>query len=192
MDNLTQSPELRQCARGEKCKHKDGPLLPVAEFYRHTNNKYYNSYCKECCKENSRTQKRPPKKQSGEQTEQTAIKKLRSLGIYAVSGKASEFTHVDVVAWGCVRIEVKAADKKDDGTWNFAFSSQRNKGIKADFVLLMQRDKDQIAYHLFPVGHPIFFKNGKVKAAVQYIPFAHHRKPGIYLSTAIMNEHKDA
>ena len=185
------STQMKECGKGVNCKHPDGPNLPISEFYTRNNGKYVNTYCIECSKADSRNQKRLPKKQAGEASEQIAVKKLRSMGIYAVAGKASEFNHVDVVARGCVRIEVKFSDKKSDGTFTFAFTSQRKQGIKADLVLLIKRDGDDITFHLFPASHPVFFKRGKVKNALAYMPYVHHRKNGVYLSPSLMSEFKD-
>lgn len=190
---MSNSTQFKECRKGTDCVHPDGPNLPTSEYYaRKGTHDGLFAECKACRKEIARNQTRLPKGQAGEEGECIAVAKLRSIGIYATSGKSSEFTHVDVVAWGAVRIETKTADKKTDGTYSFAFSSQRRSGIHADLILLILRDNEEIDYHLFPATHPIFFKHGKVKNTVQYIPHAHHRKRGFYLSPSIMNEFRDA
>lgn len=166
MSNSTETPRTKQCARDADCIHPAGPFveLPMTEFY-----KTAKAYCKYCHRAAS-NQKKWERSTAGDPIETEVVNLLRSEGIYATLGKASEFTNVDVVSWGCVRIEVKSAEQRANGKWYFNFQNQRGKGIKADLVLLVLIDGKDKTYHLFPATHPIFYRKGKLKGSVQYDP----------------------
>src|SRR5262245_36882243 len=93
-----------------KLCNKCGEEKPLEEFYtrRNTGDGYMN-WCKECHKSVTYANTRHPKDKAVEMGATDVIRKLQNLGIYAAPGKASVYQHVDVVAWGCVRIEVKSS-----------------------------------------------------------------------------------
>lgn len=97
---------------------------------------------------------------------------LRSMGIYAQPGINTLWNRADVVAWGCVRIEVKATRRNDAGSWNWNFSNQnREDRIKGDLVVLCAVDGESATYHVFKKDAPCFYKeDGTVKRNVVYAP----------------------
>lgn len=194
MDSVSQSPQLRQCDSKDQClqadKYPDG-WMPESEFYKSRKNR-----CKKCHQHGHKpyeTAGAADRKKAGHEAELMAVEKFRSLGYYAAMGKdCKQFKHTDLVLLGCVRCECKIATLENSQcTWSF--SSQRvNGGFKADLILLMMNTKTGTSFHLFPAGHPVFYKRGRVKIALQYLEYVHHRKRGEQLTPAIMNEYKDA
>lgn len=191
MDSVSQSPQLRQCDSKDQCIHPDGPLLPVTEFYKTRPNR-----CKKCHQHGVKAYHVAAKAKSnkdGHEAEKLAIEAMRSQGIYAILGReCKQFKHVDLVAMGCVRIECKLGQLEDSQcTWSFS-SQKTSGGFKADLILLIMQRKEGPTFHLFPAGHPVFYKKGRVKVGLQYLEYVHHRKRGEQMTPAIMNEHKDA
>lgn len=198
MSNSNDSIEMKQCENGSACVHPDGPDLPLSEFYVYPKGTLY-TVCKKChyartLKARRRRQWDRAKEKAEDQNEALVIKQLRRHGIYATPGKASEFRHVDVVAWGAVRIECKSAQKNDRGAYHFNFSSQRRNGINADLVVLVCVDGDDRTYHIFPARHSAFFSEGAIKFGVQYDPLQTKRINGHggRLVQSLMNKHQDA
>jgi hypothetical protein len=162
------------CISGTNCKHPDGPLLPLSEFYKHrpaADGLF--PYCKECKKVLTRQQNAHCKNESTNIGEKLVIERLRSLGIYAVPGKSSEWFWIDVVAWGCVRIEVKYA-REHNGA--FKFSIGHKDGLekeRSDIIVLVCLDNTYTTYHVFKSDHSVFYhKDGIAKQGVVYTPFA--------------------
>lgn len=146
-----------------------------SEFYKHLGSKGgISTECKECAKVAQKRVYRPRKNHrdiiSGRDTENKVIAQLNFQGIYAVSGKATQFRWCDVVAWGCVTIEVKTSKLNKRGMYQFAFTPmQRKRGIVADLVLLVC--EDQNTFHLFPSNHAVFYhSDGTLKAGMGYMP----------------------
>lgn len=194
---------LRTC---RKC----GQPKPITEYYKHLGQKDgLEVRCKECVRAYSRqyrqTHGQPLRgsRESGRATEQNVIDKLNGLGIFATSGKTSPFPWADVVAWGCVRIEVKTSVFQ--GRYNFGFTpTQIRRGVEADLILLVcvLPESNETTYHLFPSDFEVFYHNnrrgyasGRLKAGVHYVPdhlikFRHHHTNA--LTTAIMDKHQNA
>lgn len=199
MSNDTTEPK-KHCLSGERCLHPDGPELPLSEFYRAKSSKNgYQSRCKICHglqnKMATISRQGNQRGKPGYETEGMVIEELRRQGIYAAPGKSSEFHNLDVVAWGCVRIECKSSIKDRMGRYLFNFNNQRRKGISADLVVLVCLG-DEITFHVFPARHGVFYKHGRVKMGVQYDPYRSHFKggqvAGARLTTALMNQYQNA
>lgn len=176
----------------------------ITDFYRSPGARDgYASECKECTKERGRVnrvrlgRKKHRSPLSGRSSEQHVIDKMRSEGIYAVSGSATEYSWGDVVAWGCVVIEVKTA-YFNGYSYQFGFTpTQFKRGIQADFVLLVCNvpQDDTITYHLFPAQHPVFYRSGRLKRGFGYTPGAKPKPPGdivLSLNDQLMQQYENA
>ena len=104
---------------------------------------------------------------------------LRSVGIYATSGKSSEWIHQDVVAWGRVRIEAKRSTLRGGRQYKFGFETQQRAGkIESHLVVLICDNGDQQTFHVFRSTDPVFYRkprkqglrqsDGGLKTAVCY------------------------
>lgn len=187
-----------------KVCRKCGLEKSIDEFYKRSGANGTQSYCIACYNARAATQIRAPKNIAGEQSERDVVSVLLSNGIYATGGKASAFKYIDVVAWGCVRIEVKSSTLRsnnypDDLAYTFGFTAnQQKRGIDADLVVLvcLGKTNTQNTYHIFPSNHPVFYKYGRLKSAVVYStikkrPYMRVRG-GIAMSHTLMHQHQDA
>lgn len=191
---------MKRCKNGENCVHPDGPELPIGEYYTQPNGRPYN-ICKKCHKRGERERAQNPElakeRDGGETAINAVIRRLENYGIGVTRGRASQFSYVDLVAWGFVRIEVKSAMPLSDRKtgWQFNFSPQRRNGIKGDLVVLVPLDDngDPIMYSVFPPNTPAFYYKGRVKAGVQVLTHTAHRKSGYTILTMQdMEAHEDA
>lgn len=156
-----------------------------------------SSDCKECVKavhkKNYKAKDRRDTR-SGRQTENRVIEQLCSIGIYSVSGKASGYKWCDVVAWGCVTIEVKTAPLSDR-QFQFSFTyTQVKRGIQAKIIMLVCDYGGYQTFHLFPSSHPVFYQNGILKHGVTYTPHTPSPKlnrVGVSLNDKVMTEFQD-
>lgn len=192
-DSITEKP----------CK-KCGETKPLTEFYRHPSTKdgHLNT-CKPCKNIQQKQYPPLPAEITGNPGETIAVEKMRSLGIFTMTGKMSRWRWQDIVAWGCVRIECKKARLADDGTYIFKFDSQSRRGMHSHLILLMCDNGEDITYHLFPSYHPVFYRAGtkrgsKIsptgrKVGVEYRPGKTSTKDsfGISMSDEMMTEHQD-
>jgi hypothetical protein len=126
-------------------------------------------------KARSKRQKPVDRKVSVVPSEGDVITQLLSNGIPALPGKALHQQWADVIAWGCVLIEVKSS-ALSDRQFSFGFShDQRNGKLRGDLIVLVCRYDDKNTYHVFPSSHPMFYgKTGKLKTGVNWTP---QRKP---------------
>lgn len=174
MDNHKVCPDCKQ-------------MLSPDQFYQRGGG-YLHTYCKECTK--SRTRKRAAEglvvsnpQQALIPSEQDVIKELTKRGIPALPAKALGHRFGDVIAWGCVPIEVKSATRIDDAyAWGFS-AHQRKTGIRGMFVILVCYDEQgqNPVYHIFDAKSPWFYINGQLKKGIGYKPVRGNggRKPGI-------------
>lgn len=173
MDTIVSKP----CARCHSVK-------PLADFYtRPPYNKpgnpptlpgHYVSECKTCMKARGSTNYHPTVPRA--KTEILAIDYLRRNGVYAVPGKSVYAADVDVVAWGCVWIEVKYA-LLQRGKFTFhSTPTQKERGYRAHVVILICDYGSQKTYHLFRSNHPVFYKDGRIKSGFTFTPGAMEAK----------------
>jgi hypothetical protein len=172
---LIQYTSPKQCVSKDKCVHPLGQHQPIENFYPRGKSGYLCSECKDCMKARSKRQKPVDRKVSVVPSEGDVITQLLSNGIPALPGKALHQQWADVIAWGCVLIEVKSS-ALSDRQFSFGFShDQRNGKLRGDLIVLVCRYDDKNTYHVFPSSHPMFYgKTGKLKTGVNWTP---QRKP---------------
>lgn len=129
---------------------------PIDEFYEH--NGRHENKCKVCKRAKKKQYTAHDKRYSPNYGENLVIEKLKSMGIYAAPGKSSEWKHIDVVVWGCVKIEVKMANAKPNGSYQFSFASQSVRGLKSDLIVLIPLNEQGGTFHIFYPDHPAFFR----------------------------------
>lgn len=193
--------ETKRCKNGANCvqanKYPDG-IMPIGEFRRYSNTckKCHSRYTAEARKRNNSDPKRSRDRLLGESSMDAVIHRLTQQGIHAVRGRDSGFNRVDVVAWGCVRIEVKSSTPyRSDGEWSFHFGNQTEKGIKGDLVVLVPLDESgiPIMYSVFPANFHAFYRSGRLKSAAILYARPANRKPGhTPLTMQDMEAHEDA
>lgn len=158
MNSLT-----KVCAR---CK------IPLAldEFY--IRNGKPHSYCKSCISLTAREHPPLSRTKPKEKSEVVAIEYLKSYGIPALPGKALRYMHVDVVVFGCIRVEVKTANQttvNNRTVFRFTMSAtQSERGLLCDLVLLVCNRDSGKTFHLFPVDFPAFYIDGRLKTGFTY------------------------
>jgi hypothetical protein len=163
--------QSKKCARCTEVK-------PLTDFYERTGvyKGHYLSECKDCMKARSKTSARLPANEPRAATEILAINALKQQGIPAGPGKAYLYADVDVVAFGCVRVEVKYA--KLDRTHHrekYTFHTtprQGQRGLLADVVMLICDDGDTPTFHLFRPDDEVFFIKGRLKTGFTFTPGA--------------------
>lgn len=195
MNNHTPLPHFKQCKNGDKCLHPDGPHLPITEFYRHpaTRDGYLNQ-CKVCQRE--RVKQYSPQNAKPNIIETLAVQRLNAAGIIAAPGRVlRDYNYTDVVAWGCIPIEVKSSEVVD-GKCEFKVASATTKDIRGDFVMLVPlKDGQPESWHVFPKWHPVFMKHGQYKSGLSYDRQTLLRRnalPGTILSPALMAQYENA
>lgn len=183
----TSIPKRKECKRCHEEKN-------LSEFYEAKGCKDgHASLCKVCYRDVRKYNRSKPREVPSIKSEAKAIKHLRRQGIFATPGKMSELRHLDVIAWGCVGIEVKTSRPDEEGKYLFGFTpTQRKRGIRGDFILLVCEGKET-TYHLFPSKHPAFYMNGRLKKGFSYDPYQTKRKSGhgMRLTRALMEQFKD-
>ena len=164
-----------------------GQRKPLNEFYIRKSGTPY-AYCKDCQKLRAKTQTFKPREVPGEPGEADVIAKLRSVGIYAAPGKSSEWRNLDVIAWGCVRIEVKFSSLSD-GQFRFTITNRdKARWLRADVVILVCEWECEKTYHLLPSDHPAFYINGNLKGGASYAiaPQRRVHKDRVILTHSVM------
>jgi hypothetical protein len=133
-------------------------------------------------------------------SETLAIEQLLDVGIFAVPGKAISAKWVDVVAWGCVWIEVKYARLEfQRGVKKFKFATSKQqmaRGFLADLVMLIcDYGEDDLTYHLFEAKHPVFYMGERVKSGFTFTPDAmeakKHGDNRVVMTQPMMDEARD-
>lgn len=175
---------------------------PLTEFYKRKNIDSYNSECKSCMSERSKNQGATNNKDylvPRAATETLAINYLHSKGIPALPGKALRHSHVDVIAFGCVEIEVKYSKLKwRRGVSQFAFNAtyaQQVGGFRAQLVMLVCDYEDHKTFHLFKATDPVFFIHGRVKIGMTFTPGNYeplkHGNNRVVMVQGMMNQAQD-
>lgn len=178
---------------------------PLSEFYIRsgttdpTEPGHYVSECKSCMKVRSKNNGTLNPYEPRVLTEQLAIARLLDVGIFALPGKAIAASDVDVVAWGCVWIEVKYARYQfERGVRKFKFNTtpkQQQRGFLADLVMLICDYGDDLTYHLFEANHPVFYMGDRVKSGFTFTPGAleakKHGDNRVVMTQPLMDEAQD-
>lgn len=189
------SSNIKICKHGRDCIHPEGPVLPITEFYTRVGSADgYYTMCKVCFRAISKQHPPKPKGVASYDSEQRVIDKLRSVGIFASPGKQGIWEHTDVLAWGCIRVEVKTAKCKNE-RFVFPLGHKSIERFKAHdvVVLVCLHEGQEPSYHVFLSNDAIFYKKGELKNGVTYQP-AHKRtmdKGWDTLTTEIMNAHEN-
>lgn len=153
---------------------------PIDQFYRVSTISTskavrHLSECKDCLVKRNKSSKRLDPHKSRCRGENVAINELRRRGIWAQTGKSVSGVDVDVIAWGCVRIEVKYSPLNFRANQHFyqfvTTPRQQENGLLADLVLLIcETGADSWTFHLFDVSTPFFYKDGHLKSGWTYVP----------------------
>lgn len=161
--------EVIKCAR---CKNP----FPITEFYIRKNGTPV-SECKTCMKlrNHGKTTNNNDYLIPRTKTEIIAIKYLHSRRIPAIPGKAIRHSHVDVVAFGCIDIEVKYAKlKMTKGVEKFTFvvtPDQQENGFRGNVIMLICDYQDGIiSHHFFYPDNPVFYIDGRLKSGFTFTP----------------------
>ncbi len=185
--------EVKQCKNCNQQKLAD-------QFYVRTGGISLSTYCKVCTrKRNAAHYKANPevkRRQSpGNHYEAHLIDRLHREGIAASPGKASPYNYADVVAWGCVRMEVKGAARRSHpghNAYSFSFGpGQRENGLQADIIALICEDRGEHTYHLFSADHPVFYLNGRLKSGVTVTIKTTYSARSSSLDVELMRTHMD-
>lgn len=163
-----------------KVCNKCGQEMPINCFYKRpyydgTTQGHFTSECKSCMKERAKTQNRLGFAESRFESENDVLRLLNDQGIPTTTGHNNGFADVDLVAYGCVRIEVKysriqlAYNKYKQYAWNLT-KKQIAKGLKADVIVLVgEDDNGDLSYYILPYPHDTFFHpDGTLKTAFVY------------------------
>src|SRR5688572_1209076 len=95
-------------------------------FYKgRTNGDRLTSWCRDCMKARSKSKSYTPRDAKiPNEGESKAVAWLKSHGIPANGGKNIDaVTWLDVLAWGCVRVEVKHSKTNKQGIWSWMMYS---------------------------------------------------------------------
>lgn len=163
-------------SNGKVCRDC-GDWHPFTEYYvrsgvkKPTRPGHYLSNCIPCMKARSKKTGYVPPTEPYAQTERIAINYLHANGIPCLPGKAVAATDVDVVAFGCVWIEVKyAREQRSYKGTEFRFTTtgkQQQRGMLAHVVMLVCEYMDgHTTYHLLDAQDGVFYKDGLVKTAL--------------------------
>lgn len=156
------------------CRRCNTPL-PLSEFYKRPNSNSYTSECKTCMKSRSKAQHLTNEDYQVPvvESEKMAIEYLHSNGIPALPGKTIRMSFVDVIAFGCIGVEVKYSPLVD-GKFIFKTTpSQQKHGFRADVVMLICDYGDRKTFHLFPAKHPVFYMGERLKTGFTFTPGAY-------------------
>ena len=159
----------------------------LSEYYPRPGGKYLCAECKDCMKLRSKVQVKVDKKVAVVASEAEVITELHKQGIPALPGKALSQQWADVIAYGCVLIEVKSAQRHYRGCYQFAFTpSQRAGKLKGDLVVLVCKMETGNTYHVLHASNPVFYHEGQLKTAVAWTPGAKHKGRFVSLNDDIM------
>ena len=158
--------QSKACTR---CKQ----VKPFTDFYTRSGNPHLLcSECKACMMQRSMTRIPVSAQTSLVPSETLAIEVLKRNGIHAMPGKALSYKDVDVIAFGCVRVEVKYAKlnrTKHRESYTFRTTPrQAQRGYLADVVLLICDDGDEPTFHVFKSDDPVFMIKGRIKKGFVY------------------------
>lgn len=182
---------------------------PVEEFYKRKNSNSYSSECKDCMRARNKARKSADQYVPTVQSEIDAISYLHSKGIAVAPGKAYRspwfppFT--DLVAWGCVYIEVKYSalyTYHERAYFKFMASiKQARVGYSAHVVLLICNYGKRMTYHFFKASDPVFYiqRDGdpepRLKRVLSYYPGSSEetivKRDRVVMTDAMMDAARD-
>jgi hypothetical protein len=177
------------------CRSCQQEYPATSEHFYKLNNSFHLD-CKSCYK--LRRKDYRSKQEPVHTGEIVAINRLLAEGIFATSGKSSVWgKYIDVVCWGCVKVEVKHSVESKRGSWTWILTSTNNPDTPSpDFILLIGQHKDGThSYFFFPVNHPVFFKDGRRKTGITYMAESkqrNNRHDYLVLTPQIMRDYQNA
>jgi hypothetical protein len=170
------------------------------DFYANSTAVGRDSTCKDCRKKQKyeRTQANKGNPRKHNRHEQDFITACHERGIFAIQASEVNYKFCDVVAWGCVRIEVKYPDIINDGNmyqWRFT-RNQARKRLPTDIIVLVTEHLGETKYHFFNPLHPVFFNPDQTrKIGLSYTVERekdYHTEYGVVMTHDTLNMHKDA
>lgn len=169
-------------------------LKPHSEFYERGKDDPRRDFsiCKHCKREQSKRQQVIDKKISTVPSENLVIARLSAEGIPVLPGKAFSHQRADIVAYGCILIEVKSS-RLHDGKFQFHFSNvQRKHGIRGEIVVLVCRHDNADTFHIFPANSPMFYNpNGRLKHGLTYTPNRSNAGRPVIVTDHMMKQAED-
>jgi hypothetical protein len=169
-----------------------------SEFYKR------DATCKKCRKaqQAARLENRKTYVAPNNPHENAFIEACKAQGIHAQpTADFRNYKYSDVIAWGCVRIEVKYPQiYGDNDTHKWVFSQkQARERIPVDLIVLISEFNGVTSYHIFDPLHPTFFsKNKRRRYALTYTHESgmnREERNALYgvtsLSETIMRTHQD-
>lgn len=171
-----------------------GKEKPLSDFYTRSGLPHLRlAWCKPCHVKRARKQKVVPRHVSTVESETRLIEYLWRLGIPAMPGKAMAHEYADVVAWGCVMIEVKSS-RYGGHSYNFNFTPlQQTRGLRGHVLVLATIDDDnEYQFHFFRSSLATFvFDELGLKSGVSYTPARTPRGKASVLTEEMMMAAKD-
>lgn len=155
----------------KKCKDC-GKMKHMDEFYARSGKSHLRqTYCIDCFKKRSANQEQAPRHISTVESERLLIEHLTTFGIPALPGKALAHAYADVIAWGCVLLEVKAS-KLIGNAFHFGFTpAQQIYGLRGHLLVLACDHGDKWTFHCFDAKDARFYRpNGTLKSGITYTP----------------------
>lgn len=147
-------------AKFKICKKCGPPEKPLSEFYKGAAKDGKDSYCKPCRSLINREQRETSKTRTPDQREEKSTHIGRALlseqGIPCVTGRESGLPWVDLLAWGCVPVEVKFSTPKENNpnkfVWGFT-PRQLINGFSGIFLFIAM-GRDEVRSFVIPCDVP--------------------------------------
>jgi hypothetical protein len=161
------------------CRLCNGNFPATSEFFyqRPQSKDGLQSQCKPCTKARARTYDNTPK---GRPNEVLLVNYLLKHGVFAdVGAKFKDYKLADVVAWGCVTIEMKYSwSEIEKHKFEFTPRQLKMNGAGVDVICLATDGMGEMEYHFFDARNPFFYNCGKLKRTVTYQSHAKWRVEG--------------
>lgn len=160
---------------------------------------HYVSECKECMKARSKAAIKFSRAIPIVPGEIDAIAYLKAHRISAAPGKLFGHAWTDVIALGCIGIEVKHAKLESArGKDKFTFvttPSQQKKGFSGELVMLVCEYPTKLTHHLFYATDPVFYMKDRLKVGFTFTPGMYsalkHGNNRVVMTQGMMNEARD-
>jgi hypothetical protein len=178
------------------CTHcKTSKPATLEYFYSHQHNADgLESWCKDCKKALSKKQS---KANMGSDTkprdagEALALSYFLNQGIPSELGKnISGMSWVDLVLWGCVKVEVKYSQKPNYWQWTM-YSTNNPKTVFPDAIMLIGKHGKTQRNHYFIISpnHPFFIKEDNTrKVSLSYSYLNRIGKQGFAIDPLLQHE----